>query len=260
MRKLLFAGAGAAALVSAACATTTQEVRGAAQDQPSEPRPSPPPAQPAPAANPLLAKWSGPYGGVPAVRPGQGRALQARARGGDGAEPPRDRRHRERPGRAHLREHHRRARGRGADPQRRRHDLRHLELDHERPGVPGRRARDGAQARRLLRRDHPEREALPAHRGGLRLAREGEADARAAAPRLAALHELRPRGREARRGGEEAPGRASTSASPRSTPTSARTCWPTRRATSSSSRRRRTSPACPTPSAPARRPRPRRAA
>jgi peptidyl-dipeptidase Dcp len=62
MRKLLFASAGAAALVSAACTTTAQEVRGAA--------PPPPSAQGAPAAaatveNPLLARWSGPYGGVP---------------------------------------------------------------------------------------------------------------------------------------------------------------------------------------------------
>ena len=61
MRKLLFAGAGMAVLVSAGCATT----------------PAAPPAQPAqesrnmastpaaPTSNPLLAKWSGPHGGVP---------------------------------------------------------------------------------------------------------------------------------------------------------------------------------------------------
>ncbi len=57
MRKLLFASAGAAALVSAACATTPSEVRGAAQDTPA------PAVQ---AQNPLLERWVGPYGGVPA--------------------------------------------------------------------------------------------------------------------------------------------------------------------------------------------------
>ncbi|MBN1206840.1 MAG: M3 family metallopeptidase [Myxococcaceae bacterium] len=58
MRKLLFASAGAAVLASTACATTAQEAR--------EPVPSP--TAPTPkiqAENPLLADWSGPYGGVP---------------------------------------------------------------------------------------------------------------------------------------------------------------------------------------------------
>ncbi|WP_257449385.1 M3 family metallopeptidase [Archangium lipolyticum] len=64
MRKLLFAGAGAAAIVSAACATTHQEVRVASDDQPAAAAASTPAA--APVQNPLLAKWTGPYGGVPA--------------------------------------------------------------------------------------------------------------------------------------------------------------------------------------------------
>ncbi|HEX8439885.1 M3 family metallopeptidase, partial [Archangium sp.] len=70
MRKFFFfAGAGVAALVAAACATTAQEGRGAAPgQQPSAakgPAAEAQPAAPAPAQNPLLAKWSGPYGGVP---------------------------------------------------------------------------------------------------------------------------------------------------------------------------------------------------
>ncbi|QRK07444.1 M3 family metallopeptidase [Archangium violaceum] len=61
MRKLLFTGAGVAALVSASCATTTQEVRTTGDNQPTAS------SAPAPkATNPLLARWSGPYGGVPA--------------------------------------------------------------------------------------------------------------------------------------------------------------------------------------------------
>jgi len=58
MRKLLFAGAGMAVLVSASCATTPPP----AQESRTMASPSTPAA---PAANPLLAKWSGPYGGVP---------------------------------------------------------------------------------------------------------------------------------------------------------------------------------------------------
>ncbi|WNG37961.1 M3 family metallopeptidase [Archangium violaceum] len=62
MRKLLFTGAGVAALVSASCATTTQEVRTTGDSQPTASSSAPAPK----ATNPLLAKWSGPYGGVPA--------------------------------------------------------------------------------------------------------------------------------------------------------------------------------------------------
>ncbi|HZI02436.1 MAG TPA: M3 family metallopeptidase, partial [Archangium sp.] len=61
--KLLFASAGVAALVSAGCATATQEVREAAPSAPAAQEA--PVAQGAPVDNPLLARWSGPYGGVP---------------------------------------------------------------------------------------------------------------------------------------------------------------------------------------------------
>ncbi|HYO65488.1 MAG TPA: M3 family metallopeptidase [Archangium sp.] len=66
MRKLLFASAGMAALVSAGCATTTQEVREAAPSSPAAPVAQSAPAEAAPVQNPLLARWTGPYGGVPA--------------------------------------------------------------------------------------------------------------------------------------------------------------------------------------------------
>ena len=62
--------------------------------------------------------------------------------------------------------------------------------------------------------------------------REGEAHARAAAPRVALLHELRPRRREARRRPRRSGSRRSTSSSPASTRRSARTCSPTRPTTS----------------------------
>ncbi|KFA94016.1 M3 family metallopeptidase [Archangium violaceum] len=68
MRKFLFASAGVAALVSAGCATTSQEVREAAPSSPAAqgaPVAQSAPAQAAPVQNPLLVKWTGPYGGVP---------------------------------------------------------------------------------------------------------------------------------------------------------------------------------------------------
>jgi peptidyl-dipeptidase Dcp len=66
MRKLLFAGAGMAVLVSAGCATTPAQPAQESRNMASAP--TAPAATPAPAAtasNPLLAKWSGPHGGVP---------------------------------------------------------------------------------------------------------------------------------------------------------------------------------------------------
>jgi peptidyl-dipeptidase Dcp len=60
MRKLLFAGAGMAVLASAGCATTAPPPA-----QESTPMASAAPSTPATPANPLLAKWTGPYGGVP---------------------------------------------------------------------------------------------------------------------------------------------------------------------------------------------------
>ena len=74
-------------------------------------------------------------------------------------------------------------------------DLRSLGFDHERSGVSGRAARDGAAAGRLQRSDHAERSALQTHRSRLQLAREGEANAGTAAPDLALLHQLRARRR-----------------------------------------------------------------
>ncbi|AKJ06294.1 peptidyl-dipeptidase Dcp [Archangium gephyra] len=68
MRKLLFASAGVAALVSAGCATTSQEAREAAPSSPpaqGAPVAQAAPAEAAPVQNPLLLKWTGPYGGVP---------------------------------------------------------------------------------------------------------------------------------------------------------------------------------------------------
>ncbi|HSP77602.1 MAG TPA: M3 family metallopeptidase [Myxococcaceae bacterium] len=71
MRKLLLAGAGVAALTSAACATTSQEGRGVADDPPTTTATQDSgalqdkPVESAAARNPLLDRWSGPYGGVP---------------------------------------------------------------------------------------------------------------------------------------------------------------------------------------------------
>ncbi len=65
MRKLLFAGAGMAVLVSAGCATTAQPAQ---ESRNMASAPSTPAAAPAAAPatdNPLLAKWAGSYGGVP---------------------------------------------------------------------------------------------------------------------------------------------------------------------------------------------------
>lgn len=62
MRKLFFAGAGMAVLVSAGCATTSQE----SQNMATAPQSTAPATPAAPEqTNPLLAKWAGPHGGVP---------------------------------------------------------------------------------------------------------------------------------------------------------------------------------------------------
>ncbi|WP_394827404.1 M3 family metallopeptidase [Pendulispora albinea] len=68
MRNAFFLGAGAVALVSASCAPAAQDAKGPAHSAsaaaPGGSSPSAPP--PAPNGNnPLLAKWAGPYGGVP---------------------------------------------------------------------------------------------------------------------------------------------------------------------------------------------------
>ena len=124
-------------------------------------------------------------------------------------------------------------------------------------GVPGGRARDGAEARRVQRRDHPEREALQAHRGGLRLAarRRSSRPSSSGSTWLYYTNFVRA-GAQARRGREEAPVGDQPAARRRSTRTSARTCSPTRSDHAARARRARpTSPACRSRCAPAR-PRP----
>ena len=143
---------------------------------------------------------------------------------------------------------------RAADPVRR------LREHDEHPRRAGRRARDRAQARRVRRQDHAERGALRARRGGLRRARDERADARAAAPRLARLHQLRARRRPARQRREGAACRRSTSAWRPSTPSSRRTSSPTRPTTSWRSKAPPTSTGLPSRCAPAPPPRPRREA
>jgi peptidyl-dipeptidase Dcp len=69
MRKLALFGAVVSALLSAACAATTPEGRGADQEKPMTQNTNGAPKDKSPAAadaakNPLLAKWTGPYGGV----------------------------------------------------------------------------------------------------------------------------------------------------------------------------------------------------
>jgi peptidyl-dipeptidase Dcp len=66
MRKLLLASAGAAALASFACATTPQEGPSMTQETQAPPAPAQPPAPPAQPENPVMARWTGPHGGVPA--------------------------------------------------------------------------------------------------------------------------------------------------------------------------------------------------
>ena len=58
-------------------------------------------------SNPLLAPWTGPYGGDPPVRPGQGRAVQAGPRGRHGRAAGGRRGDHGRVGPAHVREHDR---------------------------------------------------------------------------------------------------------------------------------------------------------
>ncbi len=154
---------GAVALAAAACATSSPGGAGA-EGAPAAAAV----AGPEVADNPLLPKWTGPHGGVPPFdkvkvehfKPAFDAAMDELRReiaAIAGQPAPR-----------HLREHHRRARGRRPDLQPGRDGLRRLGLDHEEPRVPGDREGPGPQAGRLLRRDHPEREALPAHRRRLR--------------------------------------------------------------------------------------------
>ena len=126
MRQLLLAGTGAALLAAAACASapTTQTACSGADRLP--PRPLPP-VIPPPPANPLLAPWTGPHGGVPPFdqvkvehfKPALEAAMDEQRDG--------DRGDRRQPRAAHLREHDRGAGERRADLRPRGDHLRHLE-------------------------------------------------------------------------------------------------------------------------------------
>ena len=140
------------------------------------------------------------------------------------------------PGAAHVREHDRRAGARRPHARPRRERLRRLELDPEHARVPGGRARDGAEARRVPGPDHPERAALRA--GSTRSTRRarprgsrpsssawsGSTTTTSSAPARSST----PRGKAAARRDQPAPGHALHDAS-------ARTCSPTRTTTCSSS-------------------------
>ena len=136
-------------------------------------------------AEPLLAPWTGPYGGVPPFDKVKVDAFKPALEVGMAATSPKSSASPTNPeaptfdntiaaleDRPHAR----------SVPD----HLRRLQLDDERRRGPGGRARDGAEARRVPRQDHPERAALRAHRGGLRRAREVGPHARAAAAGLAA--------------------------------------------------------------------------
>ena len=213
--------------------------------------------------NPLLAPWTGPYRRRAAVRQGEGRPLQARARGGDGraAEPrstaiaadaaPPDFENTlaamERTGRT---------------LDRVTHGLRRRSQSTMNDGrVPGGGARDGAEARRLRRPDHPEREALRAHRRGLRRRASQGASLTPEQQRLAwlVLHQLRARRRQARRRGQEAAlGRDQPAAGDPLHEVQPERARRRDRPRSWCSTRRPTSPACPSRCAPAPPPPPRR--
>ena len=129
MNKVLLVGLGALAVLTAGIAT--------AQGRGGE------------SGHPLLAPWAGPHGGVPpfdkvrvedfrpALEAGMAEQLAEVERIADAAAT-RD-----------LREHPRRPGAHGAHPRPGSDRLRRLEHDHEQPGVPGRRAGDGAEARGL---------------------------------------------------------------------------------------------------------------
>ena len=76
------------------------------------------------------------------------------------------------PAAADLREHDRRARAGRPDLRPRHGRLRRLQLDHEHAGVPGRSSARWRRSSPPSATDHPERQALRAHRRGLRGARD----------------------------------------------------------------------------------------
>ena len=180
-----FAGAGLAALVAAGTA----------------------PAATAPEAklqSPLLAPWSGPYGGVPPFEKVKVEHFQPALEAAMAEAARRDRQGRERPRPAHLREHDRGAGALRPRPRPREQRLRDLQLDHEHAGFQ---AVEEAMAPRLAAFSDQitQNEKLFKRIAAVYDAREkGTLTAGAEAPGLARLHQLRARGREARRDGQEA--------------------------------------------------------
>ena len=214
---------------------------------------------PAAAENPLLAKWTGPYGGVPPFdkvkvadfKPALETAMAENLQEIDAIA--------DNPAKPDFENTIVAARatpaGRSTASRR---STASGQLDDELGRFPDGRDGDGAEARRLQRRDRPERGALRPHRGGLRRARTSEAHARAAAARLASTtRSSSAPGRSSRR--REAARRRDQPA-PRDPlhevqPERARRRGRLRPRTSTA---RPTSPACRSPSGPAPRPPPRR--
>ena len=236
MRKLFFAGAGMAVLVSAGCATTVAGVpehgHRASDDHPRR-------AGCSGAGQPAAREVDRALRRRAAVRPGEGRALQARARGRDGRErSPRSTRIAADPAPptfentiAALE----RA-GRTLDARRDASTASGLGTMSD-ARVPGGRARDGAEARRVrATRSRRTRRSSRASRRSTTSPREGEAHARAAAPRVAPLHATScARGAKLDAAAKKRLGRDQPAARHALHRRSARTCSPTRRATRSSS-------------------------
>ena len=163
-------------------------------------------AAPALADNPLLPPWTGPYGGVPPFDQVKVEHFEPALEAGMAEQLAEIDAIADEPGAADLREHDRRAGARRPDARpRRRRSTASASSTLSDARVPGGRAGDGAEARRVRRQDHPERGAVRAHRGGLRRARPG----RARPPEQQRLvwldlQRLRARRRQARRRGQAA--------------------------------------------------------
>ena len=137
--------------------------------------------------NPMLAPWSGPYGGVPPWDQVKAELLPGRVRARARAAPGRGRRHRRRTPSRRVRQRDRGARGRRPAREPRRDAVRRADQQPEHPGRAGGRSRVVAEDRRGERQDHVQREALRADLGGVRGARDGRAHAGAEAAARAHL-------------------------------------------------------------------------
>ncbi len=139
-----------------------------------------------------------------ALQPDQAGALPAGDQGGRRPEPQGNRRHRQQPAAADVREHdrgareHRRAAVEGAG------GVRRPAVGRDESPTAGRQPRGDAAAVGAARRGPAEREAVPADQGGVRPAGDAEADADPGQARRGGLQGLRARGREPRRGEEGA--------------------------------------------------------